>query len=249
MCTGFSKFVRDFSLPKSVRGEILGLLVATLTAVCYADPTATAARVVAPRTHWILTDLSAVSPLKPTILGSPLVQDHALAFNGAQDGLIVPMNILENLERFTIEILFRADRDGAAEQRFFHAQDMKGRRVLIELRLDEKTGEWCLDSFLYTSDLHRLALIDRTKLHRSNVWTWASLTYDGAIMTHYVDGKKEAAGRVKFGPMGPGETSLAVRLNRVFWFKGAIREVRVHDRALAADELIARATETEPSSL
>ena len=37
--------------------------------------------------------------------------------------------------------------------------------------------------------------------------------------------------------MKPGRTSLGVRLNQVFWFKGAIREVRIHPAALDAAAL------------
>ena len=37
--------------------------------------------------------------------------------------------------------------------------------------------------------------------------------------------------------MKPGQTSLGVRLNRVFWFKGDVREVRFTPAALGEEAL------------
>jgi hypothetical protein len=56
-------------------------------------------------------------------------------------------------------------------------------------------------------------------------------------MRHFIDGTPELEGRVTFGPMAPGRTSLGVRQNLVYWFKGSIREVRFHHTALAASDL------------
>ena len=46
-------------------------------------------------------------------------------------------------------------------------------------------------------------------------------------MRHYVDGQAELAGDIKLVPLGPGQTSIGVRFNRVFWYQGAIRQIRV----------------------
>jgi hypothetical protein len=57
-------------------------------------------------------------------------------------------------------------------------------------------------------------------------------------MTHFVNGEKELeATDVKFGPLGPGKISLGVRQNRLYWFKGAIREVRFTPAALPPEKL------------
>jgi hypothetical protein len=56
-------------------------------------------------------------------------------------------------------------------------------------------------------------------------------------MTDYVNGAREFEGRVVFPPMTNGDTSLGMRLNRVFWFKGSIKEVRFHSTALTPDGL------------
>ena len=41
----------------------------------------------------------------------------------------------------------------------------------------------------------------------------------------------------QFTEFGEGQISLGVRQNKVFWFKGGIREVRFHREAIAADQL------------
>jgi hypothetical protein len=57
-------------------------------------------------------------------------------------------------------------------------------------------------------------------------------------MTHYVNGERELlAEKVNFGPLGQGQVSLGVRQNKVFWFKGAIREVRFTPAALPPGKL------------
>ena len=62
--------------------------------------------------------------------------------------------------------------------------------------------------------------------------------FDGREMRHYVNGVQEMAALIQYQPMKPGQISLGVRLNRVFWFKGAIRKVRfTHDALAPADFL------------
>jgi hypothetical protein len=51
-------------------------------------------------------------------------------------------------------------------------------------------------------------------------------------MAHYVNGVREAAARVPFGPLGAGGTSIGVRQNRVSWYKGRIRSIRITPEAL-----------------
>jgi len=69
--------------------------------------------------------------------------------------------------------------------------------------------------------------IEPKNTHATNAWYWAAVRYDGKILSHFVNGAKELeTANVTFGPLGPGKTSLGVRQNKVYWFKGAIREVR-----------------------
>lgn len=56
-------------------------------------------------------------------------------------------------------------------------------------------------------------------------------------MTSFVNGVQELDREAAFGPMTEGRLSLGVRQNKVYWFKGGIREVRWHATALKAGEL------------
>jgi len=64
-----------------------------------------------------------------------------------------------------------------------------------------------------------------------------ALTFDGRTMSHYVNGTLQLQGAVAFPPMARGRTSLGVRQNLVYWFKGCISEVRFSAIALEAGKL------------
>jgi hypothetical protein len=192
---------------------------------------------------WDLDNLKKIDGFEPSVLGTPTLvplsdSSHVLAtrFDGKTGGLIIPSNPLAGLSEFTIEILFSPDPDGQPEQRFFHAQDEGGRRALIELRLN-KDGGWWLDTFLKPAATEGLTLIDPKKVHPTGQWYWVALRYDGKRMMSFVNAEKELEGEVRFEPMTKGQTSVGVRLNAVYWFKGAIREVRINRVALAPEKL------------
>jgi hypothetical protein len=178
---------------------------------------------------WRLERADSIGGHATEVLGNPAAINDggrkALCFNGVSDGIVVPVNPIEAWPRFTIEVLFRPDGDGREEQRFLHIQDEAERRVLLETRV---TGEdtWSLDTFLHSAASDRLTLLDRSKSQPTNRWYRAALVYDGARMSHYVDGVKQLEGAVRFPPMSDGRTSLGVRLNRIHWFKGCIAVVR-----------------------
>lgn len=191
-------------------------------------------------TAWRLDQTARIGGHATEVLGAPrLVAEAdgpAVWFNGASDGLIVPVNPLAGLAQFTVEVLFWPSADGPAEQRFLHVQDGPGTRALIETRVTN--GTWALDTFLANPATGaKLALLDYTKRHPADRWTWVALVYDGRRMAHYIDGVKELEGEVAFPPMAAGRVSLGVRQNKVYWFKGGIREVRWHATALKAEEL------------
>lgn len=187
-------------------------------------------------TVWRLDQTARVGGHATEVLDAPRVTDGATFFNGASDGLFVPANPLAGLAQFTIEVLFWPAADGPAEQRFLHVQDGPGSRALIETRVSG--GTWALDTFLsHPASGAKLALLDMTRRHPANRWTWVALVYDGRRMAHYIDGVKELEGEVAFPAMAAGQVSLGVRQNKVYWFKGGIREVRWHATALKAEEL------------
>jgi hypothetical protein len=191
--------------------------------------------------EWALDNLTSVGGHTVTVIGAPSVVStpagQAIEFNGTSDGVLVEANPLEGLTQFTIEVLFATAPDGSAEQRFVHVQETSGdNRALIELRLLEG-GRWCLDTFLKHGSAAR-TLIDRERTHAPTTWHVASLVFDGREMSHYVDGERELSGDVAFQPMGPGRTSIGVRMNRVSWFKGRIARLRVTPSPLTPAEMM-----------
>lgn len=172
------------------------------------------------------------------LLGAPRAVEGALEFAGVADGLFVDVVPIAGWREFTVEVLFRPDDGGLEAQRFVHLQDAGGARLLFETRLDGR-GRWWLDTFLWSPATpgRGRALIDANRTHPTGRWHWVALRYDGRRMTSFVDGAQELEAEYAFGPLGAGRTSLGVRQNRVYWFKGGIRELRFHPRALAAGEL------------
>ena len=224
--------MRGSSFPRSLPL----FLLATLTA-CGAQTVAS------PTTIWRLERRTVRKIPSVQILGQPLAvndpEGEALYFNGATDGIIFPSNPLEGASAFTIEVCFKPEADGPAEQRFLHVEDNQGNRALLEIRQEDKS--WALDTFLYTAkNESKCTLLDRTKTHPSDRWTWVALTYENGHMAHFIDGVKELVGKVDFPLFGAGQISAGVRLNKVYWFKGSIREVRFHPVALP-DERLQRA--------
>jgi Concanavalin A-like lectin/glucanases superfamily len=188
---------------------------------------------------WQFDQPAAIAGLPTEMLGAPRIVESAggrfVQFDGAHDGLVVPVNPLARRSQFTIEVLIRPEAGGGPEQRFLHVQDEFGNRVLLEIRLTPE-GQWALDTFML-SGMNRLTLLDRSRTHPLGQWHWVALRYDGQRMTSWVDGRQELEGATEFAPMQSGQTSLGVRLNRASWFKGAIREVRFHPGALAGNAL------------
>jgi hypothetical protein len=188
---------------------------------------------------WQVDSVRQIAGRSVEVLGAPQVGTvegrKAVQFDGVDDGLFVTGNPLQGLAEFTIEVLVRPEAGGAEEQRFVHAEDASGRRMLFELRA-RPDGTWCLDTFLF-SELGRLTLIDRTKWHAPGRWYRVAITYRDGVMVDYVDGEEQSRGALKFSPMGEGRTSLGVRQNRVSWFKGSLAEIRVYPRALDAREM------------
>jgi hypothetical protein len=204
----------------------------------------------AAETVWRLDGLEHAGEQKLTVVGSPRVTtddgQSAIAFDGVKDGIFVPAIPFAGTRQFTIEALFFPANGGPPEQRFFHAQDGKEARALLETRLDGQ-GKWWLDTYIVTGATARgVTLVDRNQRHPTDRWYWVALRYDGKTMAHFVNGEKELEAPGQFVPFGPGQISLGVRQNRVYWFKGMIRELRFHTEALP-DEKLQRVTPAAPT--
>ena len=171
----------------------------------------------------------------PEVIDTP--NGKAIQFDGVDDGIFLDINPLGGMSEFTVEVIFRPDRDGATEQRFFHMQEGDtDDRVMFETRLDENR-DWFLDTFIMSGE-QKIPLYAEHDLHPLNRWYHAAIVVDGKSFTHFVNGQKELSEPLDFEAMQAGRTSLGVRLNRVNWFKGAIRTARFTPRALSPEEFL-----------
>jgi hypothetical protein len=196
--------------------------------------------------HWRIDSTESIGGHSPQVLGAPVVigsgDDLAVEFDGEGDGLELPLHPLAGAGEFTVEVVFRPDAGGPREQRFLHLQqDGSKDRVLLEIRVTGGGERWFLDTFVKSND-ESTTLFARTHEHPMGPWYHAALVVDEERMQHYVDGELELSRPIEFQPQGEGRTSIGVRINRVSWFKGAIREVRFTRRALDPAEFLAAAS-------
>jgi len=62
--------------------------------------------------------------------------------------------------------------------------------------------------------------------------------YDGKELRNYVDDELEGSGSLDLKPQFAGHTSVGVRINKVFYFKGAILMARMIPRTIPHDEFL-----------
>jgi len=109
-------------------------------------------------------------------------------------------------------------------------------RFLFELRAVEKS--WYLDAFVNGPGYNR-ALMFKDKVHPIGEWYHVAQTYDGKMHRSYVNGVLQGeAALTGFKAMGPGAASVGTRINRVSYFKGAVRLARFTPRALTPDQFV-----------
>lgn len=193
---------------------------------------------------WVFDRIDEIGGHKTQVLGHPRVIDSpvgkAIEFNGQDDGLLLDVHPLAGASQFTWEAIFRPD-GGNAEQRWFHLEqnpatgDDADNRMLFEIRVID--GRWCLDAFNHSGPVQK-ALLFRNKLHDLGAWYHVAAVYDGQEFRSYVNGVQEGAAQIHLTPQGPGRTSIGVRLNQLYYFKGAIHLARFTPRALAPSEFL-----------
>lgn len=185
---------------------------------------------------WKIDNLKSIGGHAVEVLGSPKLiktdRGNAVLFDGVRDGVFIDTNPLAGAEKFTIEAIFRPDAGGEKEQRWLHIEDTENveSRALLETRLNG--SEWFLDTFLKSGE-NRLPLYAENFRHPTGRWFHVARVYDGTEMRHYVDGELELAGKIDFKRFGKGRTSIGVRQNKVYWFKGLVLKARFTTRALS----------------
>lgn len=190
-------------------------------------------------TIWRFDRVDRIDGEKTEILGHPQVIEtrygKAVHFNGVDDGIIVPEHPLAGASTYTWEVIFRPD-GGAFAERFFHLQEQDpathqdtGNRMLFEIRV--VNGQWCLDSFASSGANHR-TLLNCKLLHPLRKWYVVTAVYDGKELRNYVDGQLQGEGTLDLKPQLQGRSSVGVRINHKYFFKGAILMARMVPRAL-----------------
>jgi Concanavalin A-like lectin/glucanases superfamily len=145
---------------------------------------------------WKVNNLQQIGKHETEILGNPKVIKKAIEFDGIDDGIFLDTNPIEGFSAFTIEAIFRPDANGLKEQRWFHIEQNEFEaRVLLETRL--VGDEWFLDTFMKSGE-NRLPLLAENFKHKLGKWYHVALVYDGKTMSHFVDGKFEMSGEIKF---------------------------------------------------
>ena len=190
---------------------------------------------------WELDNLEEIGGHKVTVEGDPKVIDtpygKAIEFDGVDDGLFFDVHPLSGMKTFTVEVIFQPYANGLVEQRFFHMQEAYTiYRVMFETRLTED-NLWYLDTFLRTNATTNTMLAMGDK-HEIGPWYHAASVVDGKTFKHYVNGRMELGKEGEYIPQVPGQTSMGVRRNRVYWYKGAIRKARFTPRAMSPDEFL-----------
>jgi hypothetical protein len=195
---------------------------------------------------WRFDRLDAINGHPTHVLGHPQLIEtpygKAVQFNGVDDGLFVDNHPLAGASAYTWEVIFRPDADGAEAQRFFHLQEQDpatgkdtNNRMLFEVRIVD--GQWCLDSFASSAESNR-TLLNCKLLHPLGKWYRVTAVYDGKTLRNYVDDEVQGEGPLDLKPQMPGHSSIGVRINKVYWFKGAILMARMTPRALQPDEFL-----------
>ncbi|MFT5091060.1 MAG: hypothetical protein ACI8PG_005444 [Planctomycetota bacterium] len=190
--------------------------------------------------YWNLESIERMGNLPLNTAGTPRVIDSphgkAVEFGGEADALFSQSNPLQGLAQFTLEILFCPAAGGLREQRFFHAGQVHGERVLFETRLTGD-GYWYLDTFISSGE-SSCTLLNEGFLHPVDQWYYLAMSCDGQEQVNYVNGSQEQCAAVDFVEQGEGALSIGVRLNEVCWFKGAIAAVRLTPIALRVGQLL-----------
>jgi Concanavalin A-like lectin/glucanases superfamily len=195
---------------------------------------------------WRFDRLDSIGGYATHVLGHPQLIDtpagKAIQFNGVDDGIFVDDHPLAGASTYTWEVIFRPDADGAEAQRFFHLQEQDpktgedtGNRMLFEIRIVD--GQWCLDSFASSGDATQ-TLLNCNLLHPLGQWYRVTAVYDGKMLRNYVGDELQGEGPLDLRPQMPGRSSIGVRINKVYWFKGAVLQARMTPRVLKPEEFL-----------
>jgi hypothetical protein len=207
----------------------------------------------AEQTTWRFDNLKRIGGFAVTAEGAPRLikgpHGKVVRFDGKADSLFIDGRPLVGAATFTAETIFRPE-GGPFAQRFMHIAetdpvtgldtppdgvgDVNG-RFMFEIRVED--GYWYLDTYVQ-SKAGSHALLFKDKRFPIGRWYAVAQTYDGTTYRAYVDGVLQGEAPVAFTPHGPGHVRVGARMNRAYYFTGAVAEARFTDRALTPGELL-----------
>lgn len=189
------------------------------------------------RTEWLFDNLAVLGGEPVTVTGHPRLAPGsggpAVLFDGVHDALVIDRHPLAGAKTFAFEALFRPD-GGAFAQRWFHLESVDDpampagtgtTRMLFEIRVTP--AGWYLDGFM-TGPGYKQALMVPDKVHPLGLWHHVAQTYDGRHYRSFVNGDLQMEVAMPFTAQGPGRCSIGARLNRVDYFRGAVRMAGFH---------------------
>jgi hypothetical protein len=193
---------------------------------------------------WNFDNLNRIGGNTTEVVGHPHIIDSpggkAIEFNGVDDGIIVNVHPLAGAATYSYEAIFRPD-GGEAEQRWLNMNQNPAEgtqlenRMLFELRV--VNGQWCLDAF-NKGGAAQAALLFRNKLYPLGQWYHVAAVYDGKELRSWINGELQGAREVKLEPQGEGRTSVGMRIQKVYFFKGAVARARFTRHALQPSEFM-----------
>ena len=192
-------------------------------------------------TSWKFNNLTSIGGNAVTPEGNPTIitinDDGAYYFDGAEDRVLIDENPLIGLTEFTIEVVFRVDEGGVAEQKFFHLQATPDIRVLFELEF-LNDSMWYMDNFIKSENGESLNFMDASRLYPVNRWYHAALVYQNNEFKHYINHKTDDTANLTWVPPTDGSVSVGARMNQVNYMTGAVREIRFADAALDSTQFL-----------
>jgi hypothetical protein len=174
----------------------------------------------------------------PVIIETPL--GKSALFEGINAGILLNCNPIGSATKFTIEVIFRPDSSelsgDKSQPRFFHLKNTdNSRRITMETRI-LPNQQWSFDTFI-KSEISNLTQLDSLQTHTSGTWHHAAIVYSDSLMRQYVDGALQLSGKVIYLPIDTvPKISIGVRQDLRYWFKGAIRMIKVSKRVLNPSE-------------
>ena len=197
-----------------------------------------------------LADASGLSNNATTVAGDPAfvsgVEGNAMSLNGTSQYATVPdANSLDITNAITMTAWFRCDQTANTTQRILAKTIMRQGTTITgidgyELSLSSAGKVFVRFNQQTNSDVYRLNSNASYPLNGS-AWMHVAATYDGAYIRIYINGILDATGANQIFTIASNNLPLVIGRQDdpsfYTYFKGALDEVRIYNRALSLSEI------------